>query len=72
MTKLTKACRKAVETGKAEKVSDTAIFFTGKADLSRLVSVQRAYAKAFHERWQARVTKEQEAKKHLHDFIITY
>lgn len=72
MRELKKACDDAVQKDMAEKVSDTAIFFTGEVDLAKLKKVQRSYADAFHRRWQARVAKEQEAEQLLHDFVVTY
>jgi len=71
MDNLSDACKDALKKGKVQEVAG-GVIFVGKATKGKMVSIERSYSKEFYQRWQERVTKEQEAEKKLRDFVITY
>ena len=71
MDNLNNACKDALKNGNVQEVAGNAIF-VGKTTKSKVASIERSYSKAFYQRWQKRVAKEQKAGKELHDFVITY
>lgn len=71
MKNLNDACKDAIKKGKAQEVTG-GVIFVGKTTKSKVEGIERSYSKAFYQRWQKRVEKEQEAEKKLHDFVITY